>query len=287
MKKSVVITGVSTGIGYGSTKEFIHKGYHVFGSVRKREDAVKLKNEFGTAFTPLIFDITDEKAIHEAAKLVGEILNGNGLTGLINNAGAAEAGPLMHMPVDIFRRHLEILVIGQLIVIQAFLPLLGADKNSSSPPGKIINISSINGKIPAPFMGGYVAAKHALEGLSKTLRIELQLYGIDVITVGPGIIKTTIWEKAEENTFEQYRNTIYFEPYQLFAAVVRKMIKTDGMELDNFSKKLVKVFERKNIRTRYAILKNRFTGWILPQILPARLLDKFYAEIMKVRHPKN
>ena len=283
MKKSVVITGVSSGIGNGTAREFIRKGYHVFGSVRKPEDAVKLKKELGVDFTPLIFDITDQKAVIESAKLVEEVLEGNGLAGLINNAGAAEAAPLMYMPIDVFRKHLEVLVVGQLIVTQAFLPLLGARKDYPNPPGKIINISSVNGKLPAPYMGGYIAAKHALEGLSKTLRIELQLYGIDVITVGPGVIRTSIWDKAEENSFEQYRHTDFYDPYQRLVKLMRKMIISDGIEVDNFSRRLVKIFERKNYQTRFAILKNKFINWNLPRILPARVFDKFYASKLKLK----
>ena len=283
MKKSVVITGVSTGIGYGATMEFQKHGYHVFGSVRKPKDAIKLKKEFGEDFTPLIFDITNQKSVIESAKLVEEKLEGKGLAGLINNAGAAQGAPLMHMPIEVFRQHLEVLVVGQLIVTQAFLPLLGANKNCSFRPGKIINISSINGKMPAPFIGGYVASKYALEGLSKTLRIELQLYGIDVIIVGPGIIKTPIWDKAEEISFEPYRNTDYYEPYQSFSKFVKKMIVSEGYEVDLFSKKLVKIFERKNIKTRYAIVRGKFINWTLPLLLPSRILDRFYANKLKFK----
>jgi NAD(P)-dependent dehydrogenase (short-subunit alcohol dehydrogenase family) len=222
MTKNIVITGVSTGIGYGAAREFVKKGYLVFGSLRKKEDADRLKKEFGENFIPLIFDITDHSAIANAARLVKEKLGNSGLSGLINNAGAVDGAPLMHITIESFKRHLDVLVTGQLMVIQQFLPLLGAQKNYLHRPGRIINISSVNGRVAAPFLGGYVAAKHALEGLSDVLRIELQLYGIDVIVVGPGTIKTAIWGKVPEDIAEQFRGTDYYLPGKKFNDYLKK-----------------------------------------------------------------
>lgn len=282
MKKSVVITGVSTGIGNGTTREFIKGGYHVFGSVRKPEDAVRLKKEFGDDFTPLIFDITDHVAIRESAQLVKEKLAGQGLTGLINNAGSAEGAPLMHIPIDVFKKHLDVLVTGQLAVTQAFLPLLGAEKDCTFKPGKIINITSINGKIPSPFIGPYVAAKHAMEGLSKVLRIELQLYGIDVIVIGPGIISTPIWDKAEQQGFEQYKQTDYYQPYQIFTTFMHKMLKSEAMDTETLSKKIVRVFETRHSRLRYAVLKNKLLNWYMVRMIPLKSINHFFAKKLQL-----
>lgn len=278
MKKSVVITGVSTGIGNGATREFVKQGYHVFGSVRKKEDAVLLKKEFGEDFTPLIFDITDREAISNSARLVEEKLAGQGLAGLINNAGSTEGAPLMHISIDDFKKHLDILVTGQLAVTQAFLPLVGAVKNCSFPPGKIMNITSINGKIPSPFLGAYVTAKHAMEGLSKVLRIELQLYGIDVIVVGPGIIHTPIWDKAEKQTFEQYKQTDYYQPYQSFSTLMRQMLASQAMDTEKFSKKLFRIFQLRHPKPRYAVLKNKLLNWTILLLIPTRIINRIYAQ---------
>ncbi len=134
---SVVVTGVSTGIGWGTTKVLIRNGLHVFGSVRKQADADRLTQEFGSAFTPLLFDITDEAAIQAAALLVRERLAGETLFGLVNNAGIATAGPLMHQPLEEFRHQIDVNLVGQLIVTRAFLPLLGTDRALKGDPGRI------------------------------------------------------------------------------------------------------------------------------------------------------
>ena len=126
--KSVVVTGASTGIGKDAARILIENGYRVYGSVRKEEDAERLVSEFGERLIPLIFDVTDEAAVFEAAKQVQDELRGETLFGLVNNAGVAVAGPMMHIPIDNFRQQLEINVTGQLIVSQAFIPLLGADR---------------------------------------------------------------------------------------------------------------------------------------------------------------
>jgi NAD(P)-dependent dehydrogenase (short-subunit alcohol dehydrogenase family) len=141
--KYVVITGASTGIGYDGARYLIERGWHVFGSVRKQADAERVLAELGERFTPLFFDVTDEEAIKTAAQQVAETVGDVGLWGLVNNAGIAVPGPLMHLPLDEFRRQLEVNVTGQLAVTQAFLPLLGARKEAPRPPGRIVNIISV------------------------------------------------------------------------------------------------------------------------------------------------
>ncbi len=163
--QSVVVTGVSTGIGWGTTKVLIQKGFRVFGSVRKSSDAERLSKEFGENFVPLIFDVTDEPAVQAAAQKVREQLNGETLFGLVNNAGIAVPGPLLFLPTDDFRHQLEVNLVSVLIVTKAFAPLLGSDRSLHGKPGRIINISSVGGKIGAPFLGAYAASKHGLEGI--------------------------------------------------------------------------------------------------------------------------
>ncbi len=284
--KNILITGVSTGIGYGAAKEFINNGYRVLGSVRKQKDAERLQEEFGERFFPLIFDVTDHKAIQESVKIVEDKIGNEGLAGLINNAGETAGGPLMHVPLDLFRYNLDVLVTGQLAVTQAFLPLLGAKKNAPFPPGKILNISSISGEMASPFMGAYVAAKHALEGLSKTLRIELQLYGIDVIVIAPGMIKTPIWDKASGRDIEKIKDTDYYHPVKRFLNHFAKLLPTEGYELDAFCVRLREIFETKKPKTRYAVVRNRFKNYTIPKMLPDRMIVKFFAKMMGVTDKK-
>jgi NAD(P)-dependent dehydrogenase (short-subunit alcohol dehydrogenase family) len=270
--RSVVVTGVSTGIGWGTAKVLIRNGLHVFGSVRKQADADRLAHEFGGAFTPLLFDITDEPATQAAALLVRERLAGTTLLGLVNNAGIATAGPLLHQPLEEFRRQIEINLVGQLIVTRAFLPLLGTDRSVKGRPGRIVNISSVGGKISAPFLGAYAASKHALEGLSATLRRELLLYGIDVIIVGPGAVATPIWDKAEQIDASVYEHTEYASILRRFASYFVQEGRK-GFPPERIGETIYTALTARSPRVRYAVVPHPLQSWFLPRLLPARLAD--------------
>src|ERR1051326_9095958 len=207
--KSVVVTGASTGIGWGCVKVLTKKHFHVFGSVRRRADADRLKAEFGERFTPLLFDITDAAAVKRGAEQVAAKIGNETLAGLVNNAGIAVPGPLLFVDADELRHQLEVNVIGQMIVTQTFAPLLGADPSRHGKRGRIVMISSVGGRNASPFVGPYNASKFALEGLSEALRRELMIYGIDVIVVAPGAVATPIWDKADTVDVARYANTPY------------------------------------------------------------------------------
>jgi hypothetical protein len=128
--KDAVVTGVSTGIGWGTTKVLVSKGFRVFGSVRKQADADRLQREFGNGFVPLLMDITDADAVHQAAKKVGSMIGDRNLVGLVNNAGIVVSGPLLYLRPSEYRRQLEVNMVSPLVVIQAFAPLLGTDKGA-------------------------------------------------------------------------------------------------------------------------------------------------------------
>ncbi len=185
--KNVVITGVSTGIGYACVKALLSRDFRVFGSVRNQMDAERLQRDFGDRFVPLLFDVTDKETVQAAALKVNECFGAGTLDGLVNNAGIEVAGPLAYLPTDQFRRQLEVNLVGPFIVTKAFLPLLGEDPARKGNPGRILNISSASGRIAAPFTGAYSASKFGLEGFSESLRRELVLFGIDVIIIGPGV----------------------------------------------------------------------------------------------------
>ena len=203
-----MVTGASKGIGHAVVAQLLQDGYGVFGSVRRQQDAQTLSAQFGSGFTPLLFDVTAPEQIAEAAALVAEKTGENGLAALVNNAGIAVPGPLSALPASVFREHLETNVMGVFHVTQAFLPSLGTSKPRTSKPGRIVNISSVSGRIAYPFMGPYAASKHALEAMSDAWRRELMLYGIDLIVIEPGAIQTAIWDRASLISSE-YRDTDY------------------------------------------------------------------------------
>jgi NAD(P)-dependent dehydrogenase (short-subunit alcohol dehydrogenase family) len=206
-KKSVVVTGASTGIGWGISKALLARNFQVYGTVRRTADAERLQEEFGSDFFPLLLDVTDESAVRSAAAQVKEHLSQATLAGLVNNAGISVAGPLLHLPLAEYRHQLEVNLVAPLLVTQAFAPLLGTDRTRKGEPGRIVNISSAGGKIGVPFIGAYVASKHGLEGMLESLRRELLLYGIDVIVIGPGAVATPIWDKAMSADITAYQDT--------------------------------------------------------------------------------
>src|SRR5215468_7083282 len=176
--KSIVITGTSTGIGFDASRALVALGYRVYGSVRTSADAERVRAALGEAFVPLLFDVTDGVGIAAAVEQVRPALGRENLAALVNNAGIAPTGPLAHQPFDEIRRIFEVNVFGLLAVTRAFLPLLGARHDAPHPRGRIVNISSLAGRLVFPLAGAYAASKHAVEALSDALRRELMQYSI-------------------------------------------------------------------------------------------------------------
>jgi NAD(P)-dependent dehydrogenase (short-subunit alcohol dehydrogenase family) len=279
--RSVVITGASTGIGRGAAKILIERGFRVFGSVRTPADAERLKNTLGTRFVPALFDITDQEAVLAAAAQVREALAGEPLFGLVNNAGVAVPGPLLHVTIEEFRHQLEVNVTGQLIVTQAFAPLLVAGEGSpgsgSRTPraGRIVMISSVAGRNASPFLGPYAASKFALEGLSESLRRELMLFGIDVIIIAPGAVATPIWDKADRLDVERFAGTPYAPA---MARVKSYMIEVGrkGLTEEALGIAIHKALTTARPRTRYIVDPNRFQN-VLVNSIPKRMADRLFA----------
>lgn len=207
--RSVVITGVSTGIGHATAGHLLASGFRVFGSVREQAAAERLQVKFGAHFTPLLFDVTDEAAVRGAADQVRAALNGEMLAGLVNNAGVVVPGALLDLDVSEFRTQMDINVLGPVIATKAFLPLLGTDTSLKGTPGRIVMMSSVSGQFGNPLLSPYSTSKFALEGLSESLRRELMLFGIDVITIAPGPVRTPIWDKAEALDIKRFANSPY------------------------------------------------------------------------------
>jgi len=271
--KIVVITGVSTGIGYSSAKILCGSGYRVFGSVRKQEDAEKVTSEFGANFTPLIFDVTDSKGIQENAEIVkSELLPGEALAGLVNNAGVAMGGPINLIDTDVFRQQFEVNFFGLIEVTKTFLPMLGAVKNSMQQ-GKIINISSISGRRAHPFVAPYTASKFAVEAFSDALRREMLLYGVDVILIEPGPIKTAIWDKVPDLDDNEFTGTDYEHSLRKFYKMFIEMGKK-GFDADIIGNRVKEILQDPSPKTRHVITPNRFINFTLPGILPDRIFDK-------------
>jgi NAD(P)-dependent dehydrogenase (short-subunit alcohol dehydrogenase family) len=273
--RSVVITGVSTGIGHASAKALIATGFRVFGSVRNKADGERVAKELGSNFTPLLFDIVDEAAVKNAASQVRAALAGETLAGLVNNAGVSVPGPLLEISVAEFRRQLEINVVGQLIVLQAFAPMLGADRSLKGAPGRIVMISSVAGRGALPFAGPYAASKHAVEGMSEALRRELMLFGIDVVVIGPGPIKTAIWGK-NEGAVERFGNSPFAESMQRMRRGLAAA-GAAGLPAEDVGRLVMHALTARKPRTRYTITPGQTTRWLMAK-LPKRVQDRMIAK---------
>lgn len=184
--RSVVITGASKGIGRATALYLDARAWRVFAGVRRHEDGDALRRDASERLAPIILDVTDQETIRAAASEV-ERLAPEGLDGVVNNAGIAVPGPLEVLPIDEFRAQLEVNTVGPLAVAQAFLPQL------HKVGGRLVNVSSINGRIASPFNGAYAASKFALEAVSDALRLELRRWGVTVVVIQPGAVDTPIW----------------------------------------------------------------------------------------------
>jgi NAD(P)-dependent dehydrogenase (short-subunit alcohol dehydrogenase family) len=274
-QKSVVVTGVSTGIGWGATKVLTKAGFRVFGSVRKEADAKRLSAEFGANFVPLVFDVVDEKAVRAAAATVRQALGGETLFGLVNNAGIAVAGPLVYMPIEDFRQQIDVNLTGVVIATQAFAPLLGIDPDLKGKPGRIVNISSVGGKSASPFLGAYNTSKFGLEGMSEALRRELMLFEIDVIVIAPGAVATAIWGKAGEAELARYANT----PYATQLAKLQKIAAEQGrkgLKPEVLGRAIMKALTVARPKVRYTVTPEPVLNFVINTV-PRRTADRMIA----------
>ena len=278
--KNAVVTGASTGIGYATCKELNKQGFTVFATVRRDEDAKRLRTELGAMTVPVIMDVTDHGSIARALAQISKEIGQSGIHALINNAGIAVSGPLLHIPIDEVKHQFDVNVIGLVRTIQLFAPLLGARENHPVKPGRIINISSVSGKIGMPFVGPYTGSKHALEGISQSLRRELMLYGIDVIVIGPGAIKTPIWGKS--TMMDKYSDTDYKRPLERFMKNFVKPAIEKAIEVDVVAEMIGRVVKSDHPKTRYAIMSQKIKNYILPKMLPERMVNRIIAKALKM-----
>lgn len=281
---AVVISGASSGIGEASAIYLDKLGYQVFAGVRKDADGERLKRKTSGRLTPLLLDVMDEASIIAAANTVNGALNNAGLAGLVNNAGIVVAGPLEFLPVVELRKQLEVNVIGQIAVTQAFLPLLRKAR------GRVINIGSDNGKISVPFLGPYCASKFALEALTDALRMELQPWGIKVSIIEPGTVKTPIWNKSTASADDTW-DKLPSQAHELYSVAVDATRKTannlgeTGFPAEMVAKTVARALSAKNPKIRYVVGLDAQIGIWLAKILPPSLLDKVITQYLGL--PKN
>jgi NAD(P)-dependent dehydrogenase (short-subunit alcohol dehydrogenase family) len=276
---AVVVTGASSGIGEACARRLAGLGFQVFAGVRKDTDGERLAREIA-GVTPLRIDVVDADSIAAAARTVEEAIAGRGLAGLVNNAGVAVPAPIEHQPIDDFRRQIEVNLIGQVAVTQAFLPQLRAAR------GRIINVSSIGGKVAVPLLGAYAASKFGLEGFSDTLRRELRPWGIEVSVIEPGTIATPIWDKgiASGDDLQQTMSADAQRDYGPLIQTVRTASEegaTTGLPPDAVAKDVAHALMARKPRTRYLVGREAKSRALAARFLPDRFVDRAIARVMR------
>jgi NAD(P)-dependent dehydrogenase (short-subunit alcohol dehydrogenase family) len=264
---TVLVTGASTGIGESTTLHLKQLGFDAVGAVRKDEDAERLRSQ-GVRTVKL--DVTDGESIAAARSELGDVP----LVGLVNNAGIAVASPLEFLPLDQLRHQLEVNVIGQLAVTQRFLPALRAGR------GRIVNVSSIGGRLALPLVGAYNASKFALEAVSDSLRRELLQHGVDVIVIEPGGVKTPIWRKSTE-TADEFQKDMPPEAEQLYGPMIAalrkqtvKIAQETGIEAREVAEVIGRALTAKRPRTRYLVGREARIRGPVAKVMPDRMMDR-------------
>jgi NAD(P)-dependent dehydrogenase (short-subunit alcohol dehydrogenase family) len=282
--RSCVITGASTGIGEACARRLDAAGWRVFAGVRREQDAARLRDGASARLQPVMIDVTDAASIAAAAALVQSVAGEDDVSGLVNNAGIAVAAPLEYLPIDEFRRQLEVNVTGQLAVTQAFMPLL---RRSRDPARRLVLMGSIGGRAATPFLGAYSASKFALEGMADALRIELQPWGIDVAIVEPGSIATPIWSKGDETAVrlaarfprdaEQHYGSALAAMRQAAGAAGRR-----GIPPDVVAEAVEHALTSRRPRTRYLVGTDAKLRARIGSLLPDRLSDRLLTRLLKL-----
>jgi NAD(P)-dependent dehydrogenase (short-subunit alcohol dehydrogenase family) len=239
---AVVVTGAAKGIGEATALHLDAKGFRVFAGVRTEADAAALRERGSDRLVPMLLEVTDEADIARAVETVKQSGPFERLA-LVNNAAVSSPGPLEFVPVSEVRAHFEVNVLGALAVTQAFLPLIREARDR-----RIVNVSSVNGRLAWRYIGPYIASKHALEGLSDTLRMELHRWGIRVSVIQPGAIDTPMFETSRE------RGRRIISPERVARVIHRALT-------------------ARRPRIRYVVGWDAHLALLLTHLLPYRVLD--------------
>jgi NAD(P)-dependent dehydrogenase (short-subunit alcohol dehydrogenase family) len=277
-----VVTGASTGIGAATAHELARRGFHVLAGVRRDRDADALR---GPGVEPLIIDITKPDHIRALATRVHEDPKGRALRALINNAGVQANVPIEVFAIDEWRRMFEVNLFGQVAVTQALLPALIRSK------GRVVNISSVGGKVAMAAYGPYAGTKFALEAFSDSLRRELAPVGVQVVVVEPGAVRTEMLGRAIASAHELVL-TMTPEQSQRYGGLVQAvntqaaLSTKSGLPADVAAKVIAKAVTVRKPRTRYTVGRDAALITCLARILPDRLLDLLFAAALRPHFPR-
>jgi NAD(P)-dependent dehydrogenase (short-subunit alcohol dehydrogenase family) len=279
--KSVVVTGAATGIGRATALRLDAAGWRVFAGVRQEADAEALGEAGSERLVPVMLDVTDPGQIAAAAEQIAAASDGAGLDGLVNNAAAMVPSPLETLPIEDFRRQVEINLTGQVAVTQALLPQIRMAR------GRIVFISSIGGRIAFPLTGAYHAAKFGLEAVGDVFRQELAPWGISVSLVEPGSIDTSIWGRGEREVkavggrAHSDQEVLYGKAIAGYLKTIKRLAKR-GISPEKVAEVIEHALSASRPRTRYLVGLDAKIQARLKIVVPARLFDRAVARVMGI-----
>jgi NAD(P)-dependent dehydrogenase (short-subunit alcohol dehydrogenase family) len=260
MPPLAVVTGASSGIGRACATHLAGLGFHVLAGVRNEADAPP-------GLEPLVLDVTSEADVAAAAERVGAELGA-----LVNNAGVAIMGPVEGVPVEDWRLQMEVNLIGQIAVTRALLPALIRAR------GRIVNVSSIGGRVTMPLFGPYSASKFALEAVTDALRRELHTSGVKVTAIEPGAIATPIWDKGLDDAQRRLDAMPGDVParYERLIAAVRgsaARMGREGLPPEQVAEAVGRAVTAERPRARYVVGRRAQVQAALARLLPDRAFD--------------
>jgi NAD(P)-dependent dehydrogenase (short-subunit alcohol dehydrogenase family) len=272
--RMAVVTGASSGFGLATAQELARRGFHVLAGVRKQQDADRLAGE---NIEPVIVDITDEEQVAALADRVARDPQGRRLGALVNNAGVALNAPAEAIPLAEWRRHFDVNLFGHVAVVQALLPALIAGGD-----GRLVNVSSIGGRVAFPTYGAYAASKFALEGFSDVLRREVGRLGVKVIVIEPGTIATPIWGKGIA-TMDKLAATMTADQHARYDDLVAAMRKQSeeqgggGVQPFRAAKVIADAIQSRKPRTRYRVGRDAKLLAVMSGLLSDHAFDRLVA----------
>jgi NAD(P)-dependent dehydrogenase (short-subunit alcohol dehydrogenase family) len=259
--KAVLVTGASSGIGQATALELDRRGFRVFAGVRSDQAEAELRKAASPGLEVLRIDITHRESIELAGQRLEQELSSAGLWGLVNNAGVALTGPIEFVEPETWQYQFGVNFFGHVELTKRLIPLLRQAR------GRIVNISSISGRISPPYFGPYTCSKRALEAFSDVLRVELRRFGIRVIVVEPGNTQTPIWQRAQkfaEEALSRWQpqlaalpeevRAIYEADFAAMRKAAERMARTGG-SVDRVVQTICKALTVRNPRSRYPV------GW--------------------------
>ncbi|HXR60371.1 MAG TPA: SDR family oxidoreductase [Solirubrobacterales bacterium] len=275
--RSVLVTGASTGIGRAIALRLDEAGWRVFAGVRDEADGEALREAGSPRIAPVSLDVTEPEQIAAAAARIDEESDG-GLGGLVNNAGIGVPGPLETLPLEDFRRQLEVNLVAYVAVTQALLPQIRRAK------GRVVFISSIGGRIALPFAGAYHVSKFGTEAVGDVFRQELRPWGLRVSIVEPGTIDTPIWERSRRRADEVEARSpktdlLYGAAMEKLRGAMRAAAER-GIPPEKVAKAVAHALESPRPRSRYLVGLDAQVQARLKPLIPAPIFDRLVARTL-------